>query len=73
MKRWMVSVLASMLCLLVVMGCNRGGCGCKRSVDVEVPEVSALDELRIEIADLKIAHEGTAERSCQGGVQAEPC
>ena len=54
MKRWMVSVLASMLCLLVVMGCNRGGCGCKRSVDVEVPEVSALDELRIEIADLKI-------------------
>lgn len=52
MKRWMVSALASMLCLLVVMGCNRGGCGSKR--EVEIPEVSALDQLRIEIADLKI-------------------
>jgi len=50
----MMSVLASVLCLLVVMGCNRGGCGCKKEIEIEVPEVSALDQLRIEIADIKI-------------------
>ncbi len=52
MKQWTRTVMVSVLGLAVLTGCNRGGCG--RKPQGEVPETAMIDQLRIEIADLKI-------------------
>jgi tetratricopeptide (TPR) repeat protein len=51
MRLWL-AVMVSVMSLAVLTGCNRGGCG-RRPVG-EVPETSPVDELRVQIADLKI-------------------
>ena len=52
MKQWMVAMVGAGLSLMVLTGCNRGGCG--RKPPVEAIETSALDQLRIEVTDLKV-------------------
>jgi hypothetical protein len=70
MKRWVGSVLVSVLSLAVLTGCNRGGCG--RRPQAEIPETAVIDELRIEIADLKIEQGREAAIARMKAVLSDP-